>query len=132
MTVNEQSKPRVLVEWTFPYVEHENPNDLNIEADQSDKKVEKKNTALEETATYPLELRREIARHFSNVDGVFVLDDWKLFANKLDILIIKYKASEVRELKQIIENIYTAIKGFDVTALQLIMKNCRENKEIEM
>lgn len=131
MTVNESSSPTLLVEWIFPFVEQEYPDDLNIEADHSTKDIEKKTVIHKEKTIYPLELRREIGMHFSIVDGTFVLDDWKLFANKLDILILKYKASEVRELKQVIESIYAAIKGFDVTALQLIMNKLKQISKME-
>ena len=131
ITVNETTKSSLLVEWIFPFMEYENLNDLNIESEQLGEMVEKEVVIFTEQTKYPLELMREIARHFSNVDGVFVLDDWKLFANKLDIIIVKYKASEVRELKQIIDNIYAAVKGFDVTALQLIMKKLKQISKME-
>ncbi len=126
MMINDTSMPSLVVEWIFPFTEYENLNDLNIEPEQLREELGKKDETYDEQKNYPLELRREIARHFSNVDGVFVLDDWKLFANKLDILIVKYKASEVRELKQIIDTIYTAVKGFDITTLQLIMNKLKQ------
>jgi hypothetical protein len=55
------------------------------------------------------------------VDGAFVLDDWIVFANNLDNVIVNFNASDVSELKQIVENIRSAVNGFDITALQLIM-----------
>lgn len=131
MTLNELPNPRLLVEWVFPYIEHETTFDLNLEDNQPDEDPEKTDLIPEEASIYPLELRQEIGRHFLNVDGVFVLDDWKVFANKLDILIIKYRVSDVRELKQIIDNIYAAVKAFDVTALQLIMTKLKQISKME-
>jgi hypothetical protein len=131
MRVDESSGYSLLVEWIFPFNEYENLNDLIIEPEQLREELDKMAEIPAEQNNYPLELRREIARHFSNVDGVFVLDDWKLFANKLDILIVKYKASEVRELKQIIDTIYRAVKGFDITALQLIMNKLKQITEMK-
>jgi len=123
--------PQLLVEWFFPYIEYESTFDLNVEDNQSDEDLEKTALIPAEVSIYPLELRREIGRYFLNVDGVLVLDDWKNFANKLDLLIIKYRPSEVNELKQIIDNIYAAVKGFDVTALQMIMTKLKQIGKME-
>ncbi|MCD6178437.1 MAG: hypothetical protein J7K39_00885 [Bacteroidales bacterium] len=131
ITIDKLSNYRLLVEWIFPFIEEKNISDSKLEADQSVDKNEKKTLAIENKIKYPLELRREIAHHFSVIDGVFVLDDWKAFANRLDILIVKYNPTEVKELKQIVENIYIAVKGFDITALQLIMNKIRQISKME-
>lgn len=121
MVVNEFPNSRLLVEWIFPIFKKKTKNTLNIEKDQVIKKIEKTSVINTHTEMYPIELRREIAHYFLKVDGAFVLDDWKVFADKLDNVIVNYKASNVRELKQIVENIRSAVSGFDITALQLIM-----------
>jgi hypothetical protein len=121
----------LLAEWIFPFVKTDMPQDVSIDSNHISNSHGSNLMPSRVTELYPNELRIEIANHFSKVEGNFVLDEWKILADKLDDICLKYKINNLSELIQIAKDIRVAVDGFDVKALQSIMNRIRQICNIE-
>lgn len=73
------------------------------------------------------ELKHEIAKLFSKLESVYILDEWIKFANNLESLGRKKYREDDEYIAAFIKKIRQGVELFDIKALQLIMKNHKDN-----
>ncbi len=129
LKLNSSADLGIVAKWAFPFVFTESQTSSNI-ANNAINNIDENIKSQDAKEKLPIELRNEIAEHFSKVEGTFVLDDWKAFADKLHIICLNYNDFDVNELKEIVQNIIIAIETFDVTALQRIMAKLKHISKI--
>lgn len=115
-------------EWIFPFVEAKEPKTSKMEAEYP--KTKKSSSPIAKQK-YSDEMKKEVADNFIKVEETYLLDDWRIFADLLDMICIKYKVIEKRELKQIAHTIRTAIDAFDIKTLQSIKLKIKQIVETE-
>jgi hypothetical protein len=124
--VNLSSNQTILAEWIFPLIKSEFSSDEISVRHSTIESTPEKSKIPKVAEIYSAELRKEIASYFSIVEDTFVLDEWKTFADKLDIICVKYKVNGDGALKQIAKNIRQAVDSFDVTALRKLREKLRQ------
>jgi len=126
IAANLSTNQSFLAEWTFPYIKSEFSVD-EFPVSHSPIETAPKIPMIPKVAEiYPEELRNEIANYFSIVNDTFVLDEWKTFADKLDIICVKYKVNGDGALKQITKRIRQAVDSFDVMALRKLREKLKQ------
>lgn len=129
IVLDDSSSNKLICSWIFPILENDihcvKDIDIPAEGDQSLKPSQKS------APQYAIEIQNEIRKHFKAIDGTFILDEWRFFADKLDVICAQKKQYDLSELKQIILNIRLAVDSFDIAALHLIMNNLRQISKSE-
>ena len=124
--IDETQNHRLIAQWTFPIVNSGIQKNMDIASYQSFEEGKKKFIALKSVEEYSVELRKEISDEFHAVEYAYVLDDWKMFADKLDRICSKNKVQNESALKQLVQNIRQAVDAFDVTSLHLIATKLKQ------
>jgi len=126
--IDESAECQFSAEWIFPFVEAKEPNASKMVVENSKKKKSIPSIAKQK---YSKEMKKELADNFIKVEETYLLDDWRTFADLLDMICIKYKVIEKRELEQITHTIRAATDAFDIKALQSIKLKIKQIVETE-
>jgi|GEM_PF-4584015 len=120
-----KSDNRASFTWDFP-ITVAGAAQQNKQKEEATPNTPLKEAVTEEPLRVPHEFRQQIADLFAKVEGVYVLDDWQLFARDLEKLIRNNPKTDWEQLKSQIVLMYQAINSFDISVLQNIASRFRQ------
>lgn len=120
-----KSENRIRFTWDFPIAIAGAAQQNKLKEDTTPA-TPLKEAVTEDPLTVPHEFRQQIADLFAKVEGVYVLDDWQLFARDLEKLVLNNPTTDWKPLKAQIALMYQAINSFDISALQNIDSRFRQ------
>lgn len=113
---NSKKEKTIVAEWIFPYQFAENGSYLSATKTE----IQNVSKSKLDFDLIPKTIRNKIKDAFAQVEGVYILDDWKQFSLHLQQIVAKHKLSELAELTNIISEINLAVETFDIFGLQQI------------
>ena len=112
-------------DWAFPFVIEYEKGVAEITANLENPKS-RFNTNNEFQIGFSTDIQNEIASYFSKIEGVYILDDWTVFADNLETICQNKNSDEFIELRKYIFLIRKSVESFDITTLQQLMKKFKE------